>query len=313
MPDLLTAGESMGAVRAGGMVRHGTTARLSVAGAESNVAIGLARLGHSARWVGVLGPDELGALVHRTLRAEGVDTSAVRFAEAPTGILVSEPRLAGLARVDYHRSGSAGSRLTEKDLVDALSPTPRLMHVTGVTPALGDAPAAAVHAGVRSAAKRGVTVCLDVNHRSRLWTPERARASLTALAGSLDIVFASDGELALAAPEGQDTTGRAKSLLDAGVAEVVVKQAADGATAYTAEGTWHRPARPVTAVDPIGAGDAFVAGYLSALLDGLSVPERLERANTLGAFAVTTHGDWEGLPTRAEMTMLDRPHGDVVR
>ena len=303
----------MAAVRAEGLVRLGARAQLSIAGAEGNVAIGLSRLGHAARWVGVVGRDQLGELVLRTLRAEGVDVSRVRREDAPTGILVSEERLAGVARVDYHRRASAGSLLAAADLVGGLDPAPRVLHVTGLTMALGDAPADAVRRAVEAARERGVLVCLDVNHRQRLWTAERARSALAPLAPLLDLVVASDDEVGLVAPSGDDVPGAVRSLLDAGVREVVVKLGAGGARACTADGDVHVPARPVTAVNTIGAGDAFVAGYLSGLLDGLDVPARLARAVAAGAFVVATAGDWEGLPTRDELALLDLASGAVLR
>lgn len=139
--DVLTAGESMGAIRADGLVRYGTTARLSIAGTEGNVAIDLSRLGHRARWVGVVGDDQMDALVLRTLRAEDVDISSVRVdPEARTGILLYEERMSGLVSADYHRRGSAATRLTPDDLAAAFVPQPGFLHVTGVTAALGDGP-----------------------------------------------------------------------------------------------------------------------------------------------------------------------------
>lgn len=303
----------MGALRADGLVRLGGRASVSIAGAESNVAIGLARLGHRVRWVGAVGPDQFGALVLRTLRAEGVDVSGVRVADAATGILVSEERLAGVARVDYHRRGSAGSLLAAADLLAALDPAPRVLHLTGLTMALGEAPAEAVRTAVRVAHERGVLVCLDVNHRSRLWTSEQARAALVPLVPTLDLVVASEDEVGLIAPAGDELPAQVSSLLAAGVGEVVVKLGAGGARAHTAEGELHLPVRPVTAVSPIGAGDAFVAGYLSALLDGCAVPERVARAVAAGAFVVATAGDWEGLPTRDELALLELAAGSVLR
>lgn len=310
---MITAGEAMGAIRADGLVRLGARARISIAGAEANVAIGLARLGHAPRWVGVVGTDQLGALVLRTLRAEGVDVSAVRTDQAPTGVIVFEERLAGVARVDYHRRGSAGSLLAPDDLLDAWEPAPRVLHVTGLTMALGAGPAETVRAGVRAARERDVTVCLDVNHREKLWTSASARQALVPLADALDVVIASEDELGLVAPGGDEVGAHADSLLESGVDQVVVKLGAHGARAYTRDGTFHVPARPVRPVDPIGAGDAFVAGYLSGLLDGLTVPERLELAVTTGAFVVATAGDWEGLPNREELRLLDLSAGEVVR
>ncbi|MFH8565111.1 carbohydrate kinase family protein [Streptomyces sp. NPDC017988] len=93
----------------------------------------------------------------------------------------------------------------------------------------------------------------------------------------------------------------------------MVKLGAAGARAHTARGEVHRPAREVRAVDAVGAGDAFIAGYLSALLDGADVTARLDRAVTTGAFAVASRGDWEGAPTRSELRLLGAPHGTVVR
>ncbi|MFE3254091.1 sugar kinase [Nocardia sp. NPDC059091] len=102
-----------------------------------------------------------------------------------------------------------------------------------------------------------------------------------------------------------DLTWVAESLAALGPSEVVLKLGAEGAAAW-ADGTLLREgAVPVTAVDPIGAGDAFVAGYLAGLLDGGSVSERLRLASICGAFAVSVPGDWAGLPYRDELGLLD--------
>ncbi|GAB3947284.1 hypothetical protein GCM10027614_42260 [Micromonospora vulcania] len=126
--DLLTLGETMAAFRTTGPLRLGGTAGISVAGSESTVAIGLARLGHRAAWVGVTGADEPGELIRRTLRAEGVDLTWSRVdAAAPTGLILFESRVADINRVTYHRAGSAGSRLRPADVnraFDAPGPPP---------------------------------------------------------------------------------------------------------------------------------------------------------------------------------------------
>jgi 2-dehydro-3-deoxygluconokinase len=313
--DVATFGETMAALRARDPIRLGGTMRLSVAGAESNVAIGLARLGHRVRWTGLVGADETGELVLRTLRAEGVDVSHARTdGRGPTGLILFERRIGDLTRVIYHRAGSAGAFLETGDVLPALDPPPRLLHVTGITPALGPGPAAAVGAAVRAAADAGVRVCLDVNYRSRLWTRDVAAAVLRPLASSLSVVVASDDELELVAPASATTEhDRVCALLDAGVSEVVVKRGADGASGHNPSETVHMPARRVPVTDLVGAGDAFVAGHLSGLLDGLDLAGRLERAVTAGAFAVASPGDWEGLPTRAELGLLDTLPGSTLR
>ncbi|MGW6273317.1 sugar kinase [Streptomyces sp. NPDC055060] len=319
--DVLTLGESMVALRGSGPLKLGGSMDVSIAGAESNVAIGLARLGHAARWAGAVGEDEAGELVLRTLRAEGVDVSgATRDPDAPTGLILFEPRLPEVTRVHYYRAGSAGSRLTAAAVESAFATTPdapRVLHLTGITPALGPSALAACRRALELAREHGTTVCLDVNFRSRLWTEAESAAVMRSWIPYVDVLIASDDELPLCVTEttapGGTAAALAKGLLAQGVREVVVKLGADGATAYGTDGELHAPARPVHAVDAVGAGDAFVAGYLSALLDGEDVAGRLDRAVTTGAFAVASHGDWEGAPTRSELGLLGAGPGTVVR
>ncbi|MFI5527103.1 sugar kinase [Kitasatospora sp. NPDC051853] len=300
----------MASLRAAGPLHLGGSLGLSIAGAEANVAIGLARLGHRTRWVGVTGADELGRLVLRTLRAEGVDVTHAVTDPAPTGLVIFEPRIADLTRVAYYRSGSAGSRLAPRHLDAALAEGARIVHLTGVTAALGPGPRAAVEAAARADA----TICLDVNYRAKLWSPQAAAEALRPLAPRVDVLVASDDELHLAAPAAAgDEAERVAALLELGVREVVVKRGAAGAETFTADGSVASAAVAVPVRDTVGAGDAFVAGYLSALLDGLPVPGRLARAVTTGAFAVAGAGDWEGLPTRDELGLLDAVPGSTLR
>ncbi|WP_263974227.1 sugar kinase [Streptomyces albicerus] len=306
----------MAALRAHGALRLGGSLGLSVAGAESNVAIGLARLGHRVRWAGRVGADELGALVLRTLRAEGIDTTHAVTDDTgrPTGLLLTEPRLGTLTRVSYYRAGSAGSAVSPADVLPALAPGTRVLHLTGITPALGPSAAEATLAAATTAREAGITVCLDVNYRSRLWTSDRARTVLRPLLAHTDLLIASEDELPLVLERpAADESESARGVLTAGVREVVVKRGARGATAFTADGATDCPARQVDAVDLVGAGDAFVAGYLSGLLDGVDLPARLHRAVTTAAFAVATRGDWEGLPTQDELGLFDQPDGTTIR
>ncbi|KQX68610.1 sugar kinase [Angustibacter sp. Root456] len=299
----------MVAFRCAGPLTQGSALVARLAGAESNVAIGLARLGHQVRWVGRLGADPLGDLVRTQLRAEGVDvTHVVRDLERPTGLMVVEARTADLARVEYRRSGSAASVLSQEDLRAALDDGARCLHLTGITAALSDTARETTLAAARTAREAGVLVSLDVNYRSRLWSRDRAHAALRDLAALADVVIASDDELPLVtsdSDERHDEEAAVTALLGAGARVVAVKRGAAGATLATADERHDAAALAVTAVDTLGAGDAFTAGLLSALLDDLEPPAALRRAVTLGAFAVSTAGDWEGLPTRAELGLLD--------
>jgi 2-dehydro-3-deoxygluconokinase len=315
-PEVVTLGETMAALRAHGALRLGGSLGLSVAGAESNVAIGLARLGHRVRWAGRVGADELGALVLRTLRAEGIDIGHAVTDDTgrSTGLLLTEPRLGTLTRVSYYRAGSAGSAVSAADVLPALASGSRVLHLTGITPALGPSAAEAALAAATTARDAGITVCLDVNYRSRLWTTDRARTALRPLLARTDLLIASEDELPLVLERpGVGELEAVRSLLTAGVTEVVIKRGARGATAFTADASTDCAARQVDAVDLVGAGDAFVAGYLSGLLHGADIPARLRRAVTTAAFAVATQGDWEGLPTQDELSLFDQPDGTTLR
>lgn len=311
MNDVLTIGETMVSLRTARPMRLGGDAHLSIAGSESNVAIGLSRLGHQAAWLGAVGNDEPGRLIQRTLRAEGVDTQWLRFSdESFTGFIAFDQPSHDITRVSYHRRGSAGSTLTSVECVAALeASTPRLLHVTGITPALSDATRAATLDVVRAAVESAVRVSLDVNYRARLWSRADAATALRELLPFVHTVFASDDELDILT----DATEPVRDLLDTGITEVVVTAGGKGAWTHTADGTIHRPALPVTVVDSIGAGDAFVSGYLSGTLDDLSPEHRLDRATTSGAFCVTATGDWESLPTRDDLSLLSHSQGTALR
>ncbi|MFI2781272.1 sugar kinase [Streptomyces sp. ALB3] len=302
-----------------GALAVGAQARTTVAGAESNVAIGLARLGHRAVWAGLVGDDEPGRLILRTLRGEGVDiTRAALHATAPTGAMLRERRVADLARVHYWRGHSAASLLTPADLAPALGDGARVLHLTGITAALGPGPLEAVRAAAAHAHAQGWTVTLDVNHRRRLWTAEEAGKALRPLLPHLTVLIASDDELPVMTDEFTESPGGQERAVDAllasGVGEVVVKRGGEGAAFRDRQGARHsQAALRVPVRDTVGAGDAFCAGYLSGLLDGLPPAERLARANTLGAFAVASDGDWEGLPRRDELGLLAAAPGSAIR
>ncbi|MEU8421020.1 sugar kinase [Micromonospora sp. NPDC048835] len=315
MPDLVTLGETMAVVRATAMrpPQPGAAAQLSFAGAESTVAIGVRRLGHSARWIGRLGSDAFGDMILAALRAEGVGVDAVaRDAGRPTGLLVRHRRTADRAVVAYYRAGGAGVAVGPQDVpADALPA--RVLHVTGITPALGEQPRAAVEAIVAAARRSRTRISFDVNYRRRLWSAVEARPVLRRLVAGSATVFAGVEEAALVLdrPGSVDAVRLACGLAELGPEEVVVKLGAEGALVLSGGDVARVPAVAVTAVDVVGAGDGFVAGYLSGLLDGLPPVGRLTRGAICGAFAVSTAGDWEGLPTRAELGLLTG--ADVVR
>jgi 2-dehydro-3-deoxygluconokinase len=312
---LLTVGETMALLTTAevGRLRHASSLTLGVAGAESNVAIGARRLGCPAAWVGRVGDDELGELVVSRIRAEGVDVAGVvRDPGAPTSLMFKERRTAELVRVRYYRRNGPGSRLEPGDLDPAQVAAAGVLHVTGITPALSDSASATVDKAIELARAAGVPVSFDLNYRSALWPPDQAAAVCRDLAARADIVFAGDDEAELLGLAG-DPPDLARGLAALARGHAVVKLGERGAVAAV-DGQVHPvQAVPVRAVDPVGAGDAFVAGYLAETLAGRPVPERLATAAACGAFAVTVPGDWEGLPSRDELAALGRRPGTVHR
>lgn len=301
MTDLLTVGEALVSFRTEA-IAPGWRASAHVAGAEANVAIGLARLGHAARWVGRVSDDRLGDWVTGTLASEGVDVSFVaRDARLPAGAMVLESPADHARRVTYLRRGSAGAALTATDVLPAL-PGVRRVHLTGVTPALGPGPRTACRELARAAAAAGVPVSLDVNHRPALWSVDDARDAMAELLPHVSTVIASEDEVGLLGPGPEDEV--VSGLLAGAASEVVVKRGERGAGVFWAGGAIELPALPVTAVDVIGAGDALCAGFLSGLLDGLALGDALARGIALGAASVASAGDWEGLPDRARLAEL---------
>lgn len=315
MPEVVTFGEAMGLLvtEPALPLRHAAGFARSIAGAESNVAIGLSRLGHSAGWFGRVGDDAFGLGVLDTLRREGVDICCgVVDPAAPTGLLVRDRHAERRIQVLYYRHDSAGSRLGPGDVSDAYLSESRVLHVTGITPALSESCLHAVRTALDTARRHGVTVCFDPNLRLRLWSAERAAATMLPLLPAADIVLAGDGETRRLSGCGGFKDG-ARWFLDHGARLVIIKLGGDGAWATDGTQEWAAPAHPVTVVDPVGAGDAFAAGLLSGWLRGFSMRGCLAEANVVGALSVQVPGDVEGLPYRTDVDALLSGESEVDR
>ncbi|WP_426517025.1 sugar kinase [Diaminobutyricibacter sp. McL0618] len=312
-PSVLTLGEGLGVLRTSGI---GSLAQLpdllvGTGGAESNVAIGLARLGISVTWLGRVGDDGLGRRVTRELRAEGVQVVAPIDTTAPTGLLIKEHPSPGRTFVTYHRAGSAGSRLRPSDLDPVDIGSFSLLHLTGITPALSPSARATVRVAVARAQAAGVPISFDVNHRSTLWPDEDPAPLYREFASASRLVFAGADEAAILASDPVTAPlGLAAEIAKLGPEEVVITLGADGAVAVCGEKATWRDALPVPVVDTVGAGDAFVAGYLAEWLLGGGIDQRLDLAVRTGAAACTHPGDWEGFLFRSQ---LDVDGDDPVR
>jgi 2-dehydro-3-deoxygluconokinase len=226
--------------------------------------------------------------------------------DAPTAIMLRERRTGSVQNVTYYRHGSAGSHLRPADVPAGIVEDAGVLHLTGITPALGEGPAATVREALGRARAAGVPVSVDLNYRSRLWDAATAAPVFRELAAGADMLFAGDDEARIAL-ELDDRTGPEKlaaALAELGPREVVVKLGRRGATALIDGELIDVPAVPVQVVDSVGAGDAFVAGYLACRLAGRDPEEGLRTAAVTGALAVTVPGDWEAAPRPHELTLL---------
>jgi len=318
---VVTIGETMALLTAPDRGLHsGSCLPIGIGGAESNVAIGLARLGVDSTWISRLGADAFGALITRELRAEGVRVIAEQDSTAPTGLMVKEHRGGTPRRVRYYRSNSAASQLSDVDVDEPVIGAAQVLHVTGITPALGQGPLQAIRRAIDVARRAGTFISFDVNYRATLWPPEEASAVLSHLAGEVDLIFAGPEEAALplgwkqepGAPTWEDGEHLGRGLAKLGPATVVVKLGALGSLAVQGGQVHRAPTQPVTVIDAVGAGDAFVAGYLSEHVTGASVPDCLRMGNILGGAVCEQPGDWEGLPTRDELAE-DGSLRDILR
>ena len=279
-----------------------------LAGADSNVAIGLARLGFQVGWISRLGADSFGAYVRRAIEAEGIDTSRVEIdAQRSTGLMLKSRTVDGSdPAIEYYRRGSAASRLGPAQFDTAYLLRARHLHATGITPALSADACDLMSRAMQLMRAHGRSVSFDPNLRPSLWPDAQTmRDKLNRLARAADWVLPGLAEGRLLT--GCDTPDAiAGFYLDQGAQAVLVKLGADGAYLRTADGQVHSSpgvAVPVI-VDSVGAGDAFAVGIVSARLEGLAWPAALARANWIAAQALQVVGDMEGLPRRDQLPAL---------
>jgi 2-dehydro-3-deoxygluconokinase len=327
--DVVTIGESMVLFQSlqDGPLAYAPLFTKTIAGAESNVAIGLVRLGMRVRWISRLGTDPFGKMIETALAGEGVDVSCVIHDDtAPTAIYFKEILGYGDPNVYYYRRGSAASRLSPEEIRPEWFTDAKHLHVTGITPALGPATADAVRCAMELARKQGLTISFDPNLRRKLWDEAVARKTLLSLVPLCDLFMPGmeEAEFLLGTSD-PDEAGR--SFLEMGANVVALKRGPAGSVGYVAGARVEADAVAAARVaDTVGAGDAFAAGMLSVLaghplLSGkLSAQEAvpvltqaLRRGNRMGSIAVQFRGDWEGLPSLAELERDEAGQSPVTR
>lgn len=303
--DIITFGESMTMFYANeaGELHEASSFSKALAGAETNVAVGLARLGFRVGWMSKVGDDSLGTFILNELTKERVDISEVkRTAGRQTGILLKSKVVSGDPDVTYYRKGSAASTMSVFDYPGDYFKQAKHMHITGIPPALSkDMREFTCHA-VKHMKQEGKTISFDPNLRFQLWPDQETMIhTINEIAAMADWLLPgiSEGKLltGLSTPE-----EIAEFYLNQGVGLTVVKLGKEGAYYRTEEKSGYVPGFEVDrVVDTVGAGDGFAVGIISGLLDRLPIEEAVQRANAIGALAVMAPGDMDGLPSRKRL------------
>lgn len=315
-PEILTFGEAMTlfvAETPGELADVEHFAR-GIAGADTNVAIGLARLGFHVGWLSRVGDDSFGHYIRRTLEHEGLDCRHLRRdPEHSTGLVFKARSEDGSdPHVEYVRRGSAASHLSPTDAGAVDFAAVRHLHATGIPPALSSSARALAEHMFEQARKAGASISFDPNLRPSLWSSEeQMRDTLNALAASADWVLPglAEGRQLTGLESAHDIAG---FYLDRGAQAVIIKLGPQGsyyrshAESFTVEGF-----KVARVIDTVGAGDGFAVGVVSALLDGLPPRAALRRGNLIGAAAVQVPGDMEGLPHRGRLRQLESELPDL--
>lgn len=321
--DLITFGETMIrlSTAAGERLETVSSLNIGIGGAESNVAIALARLGRSTSWLSVLPRNPLGQRIAGELQRHGVDTSHVLWAEQPesrAGVYFLDsgvpPRP---TQVMYHRSGSAVSGCDPDAIDPSLVSGARLLHLTGITPALSSSCAEVCRRLIAQAQVATIPISFDVNYRALLWPPEQAALELEPICRAATILICgrTDGRL-LFGLEGSDEMMVRRLAERFGAPITVLTTGEEGATVLVQgqngdERLIREPAVAAQVVDKVGAGDAFAAGFIHGYLgNDLDLATRL--GVRLAALKMTIHGDL-ALLSQAELDACLADAGDGPR
>lgn len=294
-PEVLCLGETMALLSpvTAESLEDAETCRLDVGGAESTVALYLSEAGRHTAWVSRVGDDPLGRRVRSEIARHGVDVRWVTTTAAgPTGVYFKDPHPDGTT-VHYYRDGSAASTMGPEDADRLPLDGVRVVHLSGITPALSDSCRALVQTLVERVAASPALLSFDVNHRPGLWSAEQAAPLLLELARRSDVVLVGRDEAERL--WGTGTAADVREHVGAGP-RLVVKDGAVGAWEFDPDsGPTFVPAPRVEVVEPVGAGDAFAAGWLDALLDGTDASARLTRGHAFAGRALVSTRDFAPL------------------
>jgi 2-dehydro-3-deoxygluconokinase len=300
MLDVITIGDAMITFDPGtnGPMRYVQTFQRKAGGAELNVAIGCARLGLKMGWISRLGKDEFGRYIYNLVRGEGIDVSEVEFVtKYPTSLNFKEVMEDGSGRTFYYRSNSPTTELTIESLNEEYISKAKVLHITGVFPAIDQQKnVELIRSAAQLAKKHGLLVSLDPNIRLKLWSEDEAKHALTSFLPYVDILLTGveEGQVLFGTQDPREIIEKAKEY---GITYIAVKKGENGSMGYfNGEVIEASPVRPKKVVDLVGAGDGFDCGFIYGVLNKWTLEKTLYFANTIGSMVVSVAGDNEGLP-----------------
>ena len=316
MPEFITIGETCAVMtsKSIGRMRYSEGFELRPGGAEGTVAVGVKRLGHTAGWISQLGEDELGHYILSFIQGEGVDVSNVRMVpDKQTGLFVRERLPLGEARHFYYRTGSAFSEIAPEALQEDYISSAKILHITGITPALSKTCRRTIDAAVEIAKTHRLTITFDPNLRLKLWRVDEARPVIERLMKSADYVLPGIEEM-----HALYGTRSVERLLDhlheIGCERIVLKLGKEGAMLSLPSGTETLAGYPVESpVDLMGAGDAFAAGFIAGILKGMAPADSVDLANFVAGMSIRLPGNIESLPTWDEVNRAQKGETFVKR
>ncbi len=309
MLEFITIGETCAvmASKSIGRMRYSDRFELRPGGAEGTVAVGVKRLGHTAGWISQLGEDELGHYILSFIQGEGVDVSTVRMVpDKQTGLFVRERLPMGEARHFYYRTDSAFSEIEPGALQEDYISSAKMLHITGITPALSKTCRRTIDAAVEIAKKHHLTITFDPNLRLKLWSVDEARPIIEKLMVSADYVL--PGLEEMHSLYGVQPVERLLNRLhEIGCERIVLKLGKEGAILSLPSGTDTLAGYPVDSpVDLMGAGDAFAAGFIAGILKGMTPKDSVDLANFVAGMSIRLPGNIESLPTWDEVNRAQK-------
>lgn len=303
MPEVITIGETMVSMvpKNNGLLRYENEYKVKIAGAESNVAVGLCKLNHTVGWISRLGNDEMGKYILRQLKSEGVDCQKVVLDRTHrTGLMLKQVE-AQNTQVFYYRENSAASHMIPDHLSESYFDNAKILHLTGITPVLSESCRKTIEKAIKIAKKKNILFSFDPNVRKKLWKGKDYSQLLKDLVFQADIV-----ELGIEEAEYVLGTGKKQEILDIllknnGQVIVAIKDGEKGAYIGNKNGIIQIEPYKCNCVETIGAGDAFNAGFLSGILENKDLETCGKMGAIAGALATEVRGDIEGQPDLEKM------------